>query len=82
MLVAEAARVDRGAAGSCPPSASRTNAGAEFDHAIARPRSGGSRQQNSIVADAMAALLLNEAQTAAKHHIVGGFRLRPARQRP
>ena len=60
----------------------RADARAELDHPIARPRGGRRRQQDGVVADAVAALLLREPQPAAEHRVVGGLRLRPARPRP
>ncbi len=55
------------------------NARAEVNRAVAGARGGRSRQQDGIVADAMAAPLLLEPQPAAEHGIVGQLRLERAR---
>ena len=47
-----------------------------------RPRAGRGRQQDRIVADAVAAPRLAQAEPAAEHGVVGGFRRRAARSGP
>ena len=58
------------------------DAGAEIDHPVARLRAGRRRQQDRVMADAMAALRLAQPQPAAEHRVVGDVvRLGPARHR-
>ena len=49
------------------------DAGAEVDRVFAGPAAGRRRQQNGVMADAVAAFGLQQPQPAAEHGVVGGF---------
>ena len=51
--------------------AGRADARAEIDRLVAGPRAGRRRQQDRVVADAVAAPLLRQPQPAAEHGVVG-----------